>query len=411
MPTAPYRTLFYLLLCSLIVASCSGPKRAETLKREDLFHVGYGTSETELDFSSPASEHFDADMREGIFLFLDSGSRKIMKLTSYGDLLSLIYDPSSLDVPKALANPASLAEEAAGSGGSPGKKGRSAFATFFVEPSKLALDSVQTIYVADRLKDPAARVFDAQSAAYCDRVVRRFKASGAEAEYLGQEGPGGTPFPFITSLFVLDDDSLVVISTSESLYLVHRFTQAGNLLSSMRISRSALPLPKALGKSGTEDSSVFASLDTIVPEFKGGTFDILMKIDYYKRAGKEAGGPNQGIGYAGSRVINVDGKTGGYGDIIDVSQRGEDEDIPELLGQWNDRLYLISRVSSESGEGDPGWRLQSLDRSGRIRGRYKLIMPMGSTELVAFKLSSGGQIFGLAKKKGEAAVFWWRLVR
>jgi hypothetical protein len=409
MAKAGIATISGIVLCFFILGSCAGTRQAATLKREDLFSIGYGTSETEIDFSTPASDHFDAAMREGIFLFLDSGGKKILKLTSYGDLLSLIYDPATLDRPKALADPGLIGE---GVGAARGKKGRPAFAASFVEPSRLAVDSSQTIYVADRLSDPANRAFDAQSGAYCDRVVRRFGATGVEAGYLGQEGLGGTPFPFILSLTVLEDDSLVVVSASESLYLVHRFASSGNLLASMRISRSALPVPKALGSKGSAASPIYASLDSIVPELRGEGFDLLVKIDYYRAASGDKIMPNQGTGYAGSWILSVDGKSGAYSDIVDVSSRDEDAEIPEFIGVWNDRLYLISREggakTADQGS-ESAWSLESLDRSGRIRGKYRLSMPKGSGEIAALKLSSGGQIYGLSKREEDSAVFWWRL--
>jgi hypothetical protein len=409
MAKAGIATISGILFCIFLLGSCSGPRQAETLKREDLFSIGYGTSETEIDFSSPASDHFDAAMREGIFLFLDSGGKKILKLTSYGDLLSLIYDPATLDRPKALTDPGQAGE---GDGATQGKKGRPAFAASFMEPSRLAVDSSQNMYVADRLSDPENRVYDPLSGAYCDRVVRRFGVTGAEAGYLGQEGPGGTPFPFILSLTVLNDDSLVVVSASESLYLVHRFAASGSLLASMRMSRSSLPVPKALGSKGQAASPIYANLDSIVPELRGENFDILVKIDYYRAASGDKIMPNRGTGYAGSWILNVDGKSGSYGDIVDVSSRDGDEEVPEFLGAWNDRLYLISREDEAKvvdPDAEPSWSLESLDRSGRIRGRYRLSMPKGSGEIAALKLSSGGQIFGLAKREANAAVFWWRL--
>ena len=410
MAKAPAAGILEMLACLILFSSCAGQKQVETIKREDLFKVGYGTSETELDFSSPASDHFDAVMREGIFLLLDSGGKKILRLTSYGDLLSLFFDHSVLEQPKTLAPTVQLGE---GTGDAAGRKGRSAFAATFVDPSRLAVDSSQTIYIADRLGNPADRVYDALSAAFCDRVVRRFGSSGVEAGYLGQEGPGGTPFPFILSLTILSDDSLVVVAASEKLFLVYRFSLSGSLLSSLRIPRSALPLPKSLSAKDPVAFSVFASLDSILPEPKGETFSLLLKIDYYRNPSSGTI-PGQIAGYAGSWILSVDGKSGEYRSMLNVGNPDQGDDIPEFLGVWKDRFYLLSRGSTDGtdrGLSGPGWSLLSLDRGGRLRGRFRLTMPKGSIELATLKLSPSGQIYGVARREKEVAVFWWRLDR
>lgn len=400
-----------IFLVALFALSCHAPKKAQPLRREDLFDIAYGTAETELDFSSPVSENFDVCMREGIFMLLDPGAKKVLKLTSYGDLLSLFYDPRSVDSPKALAS-GGPEEGAAGPGGA--RRERAAYATKFVEPSRIAMDSGQRLYVVDRLENSAGRVFDIGSGAYCDRVVRRLDASGVESAYLGQEGIRGTPFPFVLSLAVLGDDSLVVVSASESVYLVHRFSSSGELISSIRISRSALPLPKAL-EPGKEGPAVYANLDALVPELGAEGFGLLLKIDYYRDVASKGGGPGGGTAYAGSWIFGVDGGTGGYGSVLDLSPSGEAESIPELLGVWGGRYILIDRLdegsAGEKKKAEQGWILKSVEKSGRVDGRYSLDMPQGVLELSALRLSASGQVFGLAKREKDVAAFWWRLER
>ena len=44
-----------------------------------------------------------------------------------------------------------------------------------------------------------------------DRVILRFSGDNAYRDFLGQEGPGSRPFPFITHLAVNDRDETIVL--------------------------------------------------------------------------------------------------------------------------------------------------------------------------------------------------------
>ena len=53
---------------------------------------------------------------------------------------------------------------------------------------------------------------DEENHAYLNRVVRRFDTSGVYLDYLGQEGIGGTPFPYIEAIHVNEADEIIVVS-------------------------------------------------------------------------------------------------------------------------------------------------------------------------------------------------------
>ncbi|MCE1195399.1 hypothetical protein LWX53_02735, partial [bacterium] len=237
-----------LALAVALAASCGSPRRVRNIVRTDLFSLSYGVAENQVALASGGEERFDVVMREGIFHILDGTGRKVMKLSSYGDLLALLYDPTVSPEPR-------LARAGAeGAGEAPAAQGRYAAPVSFRSPGRLAVDSSQTIYVADRM-DAAARTYDRQTDSWCDGCVRRFGAQGAELPPLGQEGPGGTPFPTILSVDAMENDTLAVVSASESVVLVHHFGKAGNLLSVLRLARDSLPLPETLAPKGAAPSS------------------------------------------------------------------------------------------------------------------------------------------------------------
>ena len=63
--------------------------------------------------------------------------------------------------------------------------------------------------------------YDEQQQAYLNRVVRRFDLSGSYLDYLGREGIGGTPFPYIEALHVNSRDDVIVVSRAEESWLVY----------------------------------------------------------------------------------------------------------------------------------------------------------------------------------------------
>jgi len=64
--------------------------------RQNLFRLDIGKLENQIDLfgldQSPVMLKTRIAMRDGIFYISDSKAQKVMKFTSYGDLLSMIYN-------------------------------------------------------------------------------------------------------------------------------------------------------------------------------------------------------------------------------------------------------------------------------------------------------------------------------
>lgn len=392
-----------LALAAFLLASCGSPRRVRNIVRTDLFSLSYGVAANQVALAAEGDERFDVVMREGIFHILNGAGRKVMKLSSYGDLLAMLYDPAVSPEPR--LDKADSQGGAQGGAGAQAAQGRYAAPVSFRAPAAIAVDSAQTMYVADRL--PAqARVFDQQTGSWCDGSVRRFGARGAELAPLGQEGPGGTPFPTILSVDAMENDTLSIVAASETVALVYHFGKAGNLLSVLRLARDGLPVPDALGggAAAKPGRKIHANIDGIRATSQGTDFEVALKIDYYREESASGGAASAETNYAGSWIYRLDGQSGAEKGRIALAPAGGDLDIPQLAGISGGLYYLLyRRLDQEAG----GFILQLTDGKGKALSRYRMELPGGSREVIALKVSAKGQVYALIGAADAVRAVWW----
>ena len=396
---APLALAAAMLLAAVLLASCGPSRRVRNIVRTDLFSLSYGVAENQAALASGGAERFDVVMREGIFHILNGTGRKVMKLSSYGDLLALLYDPAVSPEPRLDKTDAQRAE------GAQAAQGRYAAPVSFLAPSRIAVDSAQTIYVADRMA-PSARVFDQQTGSWCDGSVRRFGTQGAELAPLGQEGPGGTPFPTILSVDAMENETLSILSASESFVLVYHFGKAGNLLSVLRLARESLPVPESLGgtSAAKPGKRIHANIDGIQATSQGADFEVALKLDYY-REGLSAGGEvSTGIEYVGSWIYRLDGQSGAEKGRIALAPGGGDADIPQLIGISGGVYYFLYGGEDRGAE---SLMLQLTDEMGKAQARYRMELPDGTREVMALKVSAKGQVYALLGAGDAIKAVWW----
>lgn len=388
-----------LLLAAILLASCSPSRRVRNIVRTDLFSLSYGVAEDQAALASAGDERFDVVMREGIFHILNGTGRKVMKLSSYGDLLALLYDPAVSPAPRLDKAEAQRAE------GAQSAQGRYAAPVSFLAPNRIAVDAAQTIYVADRMAADA-RVFDQQAGTWCDGSVRRFGAQGAELAPLGQEGPGGTPFPTILSVDAMENETLSILSASESVILVHHFGKAGNLLSVLRLARDSLPVPESLGgtSAAKPGKRIHASIDGIQATSVGADFEVALKLDYYSEDLSAGGKVSTGTEYVGSWIFWLDGQSGAEKGRIALAPGSGGADIPQLIGVSGGTCYFLYG-GQESVAGS--LMLQLTDQKGKTQARYRMELPDGTSEVMALKVSAKGQVYALLGSGDAIKVVWW----
>ncbi|WP_435372789.1 LIC_12708 family protein [Treponema phagedenis] len=86
--------LFLFLFLSFFL--CCKKNHLQQMEREDLFSLSYGSFENQINLFELESSYTRPDsqisMKDGIFYISNSASGKIMQMTSFGDLLSIIYN-------------------------------------------------------------------------------------------------------------------------------------------------------------------------------------------------------------------------------------------------------------------------------------------------------------------------------
>ncbi|MDR1788515.1 MAG: hypothetical protein LBR16_08735 [Treponema sp.] len=260
------RTITITLTAALAAfsAGCSG-REAPLLSREELFSLDIGRLEDQI-----ALYNLDGDrgikqcniaMRDGFFYIADTKGAKIVRYTSYGDLLFMIYNDETN--PRLSGLKPFSADTAAT---------RWAVSYPLKEPGELAVDSRKHIYVRDRLPYEL-HATDEESGALLDSIILHFDENGRFLEYLGREGPGGAPFPAIEGIFPSVDDEFAVVCRLPTGWNVHWFSAGGSSLYLVRLERSMVPVPKDRAHAIPSLNGICAAPDSR---------RLFVKVDYYR---------------------------------------------------------------------------------------------------------------------------------
>jgi hypothetical protein len=329
-------------------------------------------------------------MRDGLFYLSNGAAHKIMVFSSYGDLLFLLYDPRT--------NPKPALASAPTEPGTVSTRGAVAFP--FQDLGEIAVSSEKILYVEDAA--PAARVVKDPLSGSFSRVVLRFDRRGTALTPLGQEGPNGTPFPYITALHVTDDDQLVVVCRMTAAWQVFWFSRDGALLHQVQVDQAHLP--------PIDDPNLAASLVSIVPDMGAPVLYFLLYC--YPRTADKGG-----TGVA-AKVFPLDLRTRQYGKAIELpANPGRKEKVGfttqeiarppyDLLGAGsNGHLYLLGYTDSNL------YNLVILGLDGRVRGRAWMVIEDSELTYRDMHLAPSGIIYGLLFGRAHGDVSWWRADR
>jgi hypothetical protein len=393
----PIGFLTAALIIVLLLASCV-PKELEELTREELFSLQIGKMDNQIDLFQVGGVTAGAKnriyMRDGLFYLANGNSAKIMELSSYGDLIFLLYNPNENPPPTSFntgesrepAEPAELAST------------RRAVAYPLQRIGELVVDSRKQIYIEDSVS-LERQVRDKELNVLLDRVILRFDRHGEPVDFIGQEGVGGTPFPYIDSLYITDLDNLVVICRTPRYWHVYWYSAEGMLLYQVDIDQEHLPL--------YEGESV-STLGRIVPD-RG---DPLLYLMIYAYRGSTA--EEQTDSYD-TRIYSLNLLSGRYEGYIEVPQNGvrvekigtQEVEVPapsfELLGVNSaDAFFLLRREEANL------FQLLILNKEGDEEARRSLVMEDSELFYKEVRLSAGGIIYALLGEEYQAQIVWWR---
>ncbi len=381
-----------------IFSACARPDGVVSLEDDHLFSLEYGNFEDQLNLftlANPAPVQTRLTMRDGFFYIANGEDRKVLELNSYGDLLGIYYNGEGNPVPSfAEAQDSAIVSST-----------RKAVDYPFNSLGAIAADSRKHIYVVDQLP-PERHEQDTENRLLLSQIVLRFASDGTFIDYIGQRGPGGTPFPYIRSLHTTHSNDLVVVCQTNDGMTVYWYDSTGYLRSTIPFTVDQLPNP--LAEESPQDMHV--SLDNIVPSLTEER--LYMKVDYYTSSVDTASNVESGIDYTGSLLYPLDIDTGVYAEPLSIPAYEQ-----EVSDGFSRQVYSLSYDflgATDSGwlffiiADDEGYSVQMVQENGDRVLRRHLEMDHSSTLYSSISLSPEGIISMLVAEEDEARVLWWR---
>lgn len=386
---------FLLILLSIWFSGCK-QRSSFILEREELFTLSFGKLEDQLDLfhitESPYQVQPSLWAYGGRFFVSNGASAKVMVFSSYGDLLMLFYNPEK--------NPPPIQF--------PGEKGgavanRKLFPYAFNQIGKVAVTSNGSVYIEDKLPEER-RVLEKDLGVLLNGIILRFE-NGEYKGYLGQEGVGGTPFPFIERLQVTRKEEVVVICRTPTLWKVYWFSPDGALKYMLTFSLDDLPMPF--------EGKVYANLDAVFPSPVSST--LFFKVSYFKEGLDSQTGIRYGIEQLGTKMFRFILPAGGFKELFDVPEnqtilRSKSSSDPvempliyELVGISPDEQFLFL-----SGQGKDTRQLLVLQSNGKVLSKRTIRIEDSQLLFSTLHLSLEGILSALLVSDVGAKVVWWR---
>ena len=390
-----YFVSFLCACCCFFYFSCSKNNVVESISETELFTFNYGNFEEQLsisDLNTVGEVRYGIVMKDGFFYIVDGSSKKTMELNSYGDLLTLFYNEDSQTkelLEKSTQNPLSVRHQL----GFP-----------FDYPGKIAVDSKKCIYTVCTI--PRNRQEESENGLLYSQAVLRFTRDGSSVEYIGQQGPGGTPFPYIRNIYTTEKDELVVVSNSNEGMIIYWFTSDGFLKNMIPINSKDVPTDDIPETS----NEIYWSLENVIPDTVENR--LYVKIDYYSSYLDEESRVQSGINYLQTLLYPLDTETGLYGEPVSIPPYEESVvvdysrltyKIPyDFLGVTkNGWKYFIIKT-------EKGFNIEMIQNESQRILRRQFDINHEDNLFYTMSVSHEGIITALYIDKNKARVVWYR---
>jgi hypothetical protein len=389
----------FFAACILFVAGACGDGSVDVLPKQELFSLSLGKMDDQLDLFNTGriNRKNSFFMRDGFFYIANGNSLKILQYSSFGDLLLLLYnsDPA-INPPTSILKSNDLEDRVSN---------RIAAEYPFIQVGEIASDSAANIYVEDRVAREQIIEDKNEGVLLASRILV-FSNEGKLEHMIGQEGIGGTPFPYISRLFITRVDDLVVVCTVPRSTLVFWYSKDGSLLHSLEFRSESLP----------NDEKSTASLVTIQPDLV--RYQLYVQLLYFTDEIDQSTNTKSTVKDTMNKVYtyDVDSRKFVSSFVVPDSGRlkikndGGEVDIPapsyEFLGVNVNGYYYFLRP-----EGINDMRLLILDPKGREE-KSRILSIDESDEFELFykylHLSYDGIISAFLGTRDSVNVVWWR---
>ncbi|MBR1403242.1 MAG: hypothetical protein IJ558_03620 [Treponema sp.] len=392
------KKILFCAVCALalFLLGCSKSDSVHSVSENALFTLNYGNFEDELnlfDLAKTGSVRTYVTMRDGFFYIANGEARKILELNSYGDLLSLYYNDEVL-------------KDVAFAGKNALNSTKKAISYPFNTLGPVAVDSRKYIYAVDTL--PVERQErDANARLLLSFVVLRFDSNGKFIDYLGQQGPGGTPFPFVKNIYTTQDNELVVICTTNDGLVAYWFSTNGFLLYTVPVSQSTVP---HLSLENSDEAPAYISIENIVPDCSA--HKLYVKVDYYLASLDSQLKVQSGIDYHTTLLCPLDITTGRYDEPLEIPSY--EYSVTENLTKEIYNLPFDFLGVTENGwfffivPNEEGFIVQMVQPDGQRIVKRALSVDHSRVLYYALSLNGSGIISALFVRNENAEVVWWR---
>lgn len=390
------KRLFLILTIPFVLFSCSKNDVVESISENQLFTIPYGNFEEQLsifDLNNVGNIRNGITMRDGFFYITDGKSEKIMEMNSYGDLLTLFYNEDSQMselLKKSNRKDESIHKE---------------LSYPFEYPGMIAVDSNKVIYTVCTIPRDRHEQSEDGSVLYSQTVLR-FSRDAKTVDYIGQQGPGGTPFPYIKNIYTTVNDELVVVCTSEDGFLVYWFGSNGYLKYMIPVTVKDAPTIEK-----KEDSSdIYLTIENVIPD--PSSYKLFVKIDYYTSYIDEESKLYSGVNYLQTILYPLNILTETYEDSVSIPPYEE-----SVVADYSKLVYKIPYDFlgvTKNGwkffiiKNDTGFDVAIVQSENQRILRRHFDIDSKNTLYYTMDLSLDGIISAMYLEKDFARVVWYR---
>ncbi len=364
------------------------------MEREDLFSLFYGSFEDDMNLSNiykNPSNNVDSQivMKKGFFYISNPGAKKILKLTSFGDLLAVYYNGEYNRMPDFINQKQSDVLST-----------REAIEYPFNFPTFIAILENKNTYVVDGLTEDRIE-YDLENNIGLKNIVLHFNEKNEFVDYIGQEGYGGSPFPAIDAIYSNSQNELIVVCRVNQSVRLYFYNNKGVLVHKYSISKESLP------EVYKEKKQTYMNIDRTIAidDF------IYVKVDYYIQEIDDVSNVEKGIIYDKTILHTFDRKTKTYIKSIELPFY-EDNEIREGEVIKTKRIYELIGISEDGRcflmtPKNEVFALAIFDTKNNRTYKHNLIVPL-KTIYSNFYVSNDGILCALFADDETVRVSMWQ---
>ena len=369
-------------------------ENVQDMKREDLFSLSYGSFEDDINLSNIykiPNNSVDSQilMKKGFFYISNSGSKKVLKLTSFGDLLAVYYNGEYNRMPDFINQKKDDVLST-----------REAIEYPFNFPTFIAVLENKSVYIVDTLTEDRIE-YDLEDNIGLRNIVLHFNEKGEFIDYIGQEGYGGSPFPTIDAIYSNIQNEIIVVCRVNQNVRVYFYNNKGALVHKYSISTDSFP------DIYKEKKETYMNIDRLVPNGDS----LYVKVDYYVQEIDTISNVKKGIMYDKTMLHKFDRTTKTYINSVelpfyeDTEIRNGDtikiKRIYELIGITDDEKCFLMTPKNEV------FALAIFDIKNNKTYKHSLIVP-SKTIYNNFYVSNDGILCALFADDEKVRVSMWQ---